>query len=375
MRWTRQAYLDLMTFTHAPRPQRPMFSELFGPLIGLEAEWRQQGATDGEIAMTAWDWDYVPTIQCGANTGPIGMPTVTLEETADHLVQRDYLGRTVKLCKATATIPLPLDFPVKTMDDWLKLKPMFQWRPDRVDEKAIAAARAAQAEGTLVVAGIPGAFDMPRELMGEEVACMAYYDDPELMADILQTLSDTAYAVLDAVSRQVTIDQLSVHEDFAGRSGPLVGPGQIAEYFQPYYTRIWHMLRDRGTRIFQQDTDGNINPVMDALLDTGLTSIYPMEPAAGMDPVAIRQKYGNRVAMLGGIDKHTLRGSKADIRRELEYKLQPAMRTGGMVFGLDHRIPNGTPLENYRYYVDTGREILGLPPRRPGATGWGRMAF
>ena len=49
------------------------------------------------------------------------------------------------------------------------------------------------------------------------------------------------------------------------------------------------------------------------------------------------------------------------------------MRTGGMVFGLDHRIPNGTPLANYRYYVRTAREMLGLEPN--GEPGWQRMAF
>jgi len=51
------------------------------------------------------------------------------------------------------------------------------------------------------------------------------------------------------------------------------------------------------------------------------------------------------------------------------------MQEGGIVFGLDHRIPNGTPLENYRYYVDLGREILGLPPRKGEHLGWMRMAF
>ena len=46
-----------------------------------------------------------------------------------------------------------------------------------------------------------------------------------------------------------------------------------------------------------------------------------------------------------------------------------------MVFGLDHRIPNGTPLENYRFYVQTAREILGLPPINNKLKGWARMAF
>ena len=70
-----------------------------------------------------------------------------------------------------------------------------------------------------------------------------------------------------------------------------------------------------------------------------------------------------------------LRKSKAEIVKELEYKLQPLMREGGTVFGLDHRIPNGTPLENYRFYVETAREMLGLPPLDGVRRGWERMAF
>jgi uroporphyrinogen-III decarboxylase len=370
--WTREQYLELMTFG---QPPRPMLVELFGPLIGLEHEWRRQGASDAELDLTAFDFDFVEIVGCGGNTHPIGgQPERVLEDTPEHYIKLDYLGRRMKLCKGAATIPLPLDFPVKNMDDWLRLKPMFLFSPQRIDEAAVAAARAAQAAGKLVVASIPGGFNWPRELMGEEVACLAYYEQPELMHDILRTISDTATAVLERITDTLVIDQVSVHEDLAGKSGPLIGPVQIKEFVQPYFRRIWDLVSSRGTRIFQMDSDGNINPVIDGFLDCGLTSMFPMEPAAGMDVVQVRQRYGRRLAMLGGIDKHILRQTKADIRREVECKMQPMMRQG-MVFGLDHRIPNGTPLENYRYYVDLARQVLGLPPRTPDKRGWRRMAF
>lgn len=372
MRFHREQYLDLLTGVAAPRP---MFIELFGPLVGLAEEWREQGASEDEIAMFAFDWDYVPISLCGGYTLLHGPPSTTIHESADELVQRDFLGRTMKLLKKFATVSLPMDFPVRTMDDWLRVKPFFSFTPDRIKWDEVDAARRARDEGALVFANMPGAFDFPRELMGEEVACLAYFDQPELMADILATISDTTFRVLEPISARLPIDMLSVHEDFAGKSGPLIGPAQIAEYFQPYYRRIWDLLSSRGARIFQQDTDGNINPVIPALLECGLNCIYPMEPAAGMDIVALRRTYGKRLAMLGGIDKHVLRRDRAAIRAELEYKLQPSMRTGGCAFGLDHRIPNGTPLENYRYYVDLGREILGLPPLTGGRRGWSRMAF
>jgi uroporphyrinogen-III decarboxylase len=373
MRFHREQYLDLMTFGHV---ERPMFVELFGPLIGLEDEWRAQGASEDELSLIAFDWDYVPIVRCGGKTGLRGgQKPMLLEETEEYRLERDALGRTMKMMKKAATIALPQDYPVTDMDSWLRVKPLYTFHEDRIDWEAVAQAQQAQAEGSLVVATIPGGFDLPRDLMGELNTCLAYYDQPELMHDILQTVSDTSFCVLERISDHLLIDQLSVHEDMAGKAGPLAGPKQVTEFIAPYYRRIWDLLSSRGTRLFDMDSDGDLRPVLDAFMDAGLNSIHPLEPAAGMDMVALRQQYGKRLVFRGGIDKHVLREDKEAIRRELEYKMQPLMREGGVVFGLDHRIPNGTPLENYRYYVNVGREILGLPPLAPTQQGWRRMAF
>ena len=67
MRFSRQQFIDLMTFAEC---RRQMFSELFGLLIGLEEEWLSQGARREEIELTTFDWDYVPYVECGGETGP-----------------------------------------------------------------------------------------------------------------------------------------------------------------------------------------------------------------------------------------------------------------------------------------------------------------
>ncbi len=373
MRFDRNAYLDLMTFGSF---ERPMFVELFGLLVGLAEEWISQGASPEEIDLTAFDWDFVPVVSCGGHTGIFGgFKRRILEETREYVVERDELGRKVKLIKSIATLPLPLEYPVQDMASWQKIKPLFEFREERIDLEAVAQARRLQGQGHLVVAGIPGGFDTPRELMGAEAACLAYHIQPELMHDILRTLTRTAFQVLDKVSDLVKIDQLSVHEDLAGKSGPMVSPILIQTFIAPYFKEIWDMLSSKGTRLFDMDSDGNINPILDPLLECGVNSMHPFEPAAGMDIVRVRKAFGNRLAIRGGIDKHVLRQDKRAIRQELEYKMQPLMHEGGTVFGLDHRIPNGTPLENYRYYVDCGREILGIPHREAGRRGWRRMAF
>jgi uroporphyrinogen-III decarboxylase len=190
---------------------------------------------------------------------------------------------------------------------------------------------------------------------------------------MLETIGTTAERVLDVVSNRIRIDTLSVHEDMAGKSGPLAGPSQVREFIAPYYRRCWDLVADRGATLFQQDSDGNMNSVVDAFLEAGINCMLPMEPAAGMDIVATHRCYGKRLAFMGGIDKHVLRQGTEALERELVYKLQPEMQKGGTVFGLDHRIPNGTPITMYRTYVRRARELLGLDPNP--APGWQRMAF
>jgi uroporphyrinogen-III decarboxylase len=268
------------------------------------------------------------------------------------------MGRRMKRVKSVATLPLPLDNPVKSMDDWLKVKCHYEFSQARFGQNWVDVAREYLKSGRVVTVSIPGGFDEPRQLMGEERLCIAYYEQPELIHDILKTIGETAFRVLERVSSTVQIDQLSVHEDMAGKSGPLAGPKQVEEFIVPYYRRIWDMLQERGARLFDQDSDGDMNPVIPAFLDAGVNVMHPMEAAAGMDIVKIRETYGTRLAFYGGIDKHIIRRSKAEIVAELEYKIPPMVRTGGCVLALDHRIPNGTPLENYRFYIEKAWEIM-----------------
>jgi uroporphyrinogen-III decarboxylase len=194
--------------------------------------------------------------------------------------------------------------------------------------------------------------------MGDAELCIAYYEQPELVHDILRTIGDTAFKVLDRVSSTVQVDELFVHEDMAGKSGPMAGPKQVAQFIAPYYRRVWDMLESRGARLFAQDSDGDMNSVVPAFLDAGLNYMYPNEPASNMDVVALRERYGARLAFMGGIDKHVLRRGREAIVAELEYKIPPMVRTGGCILALDHRIPNGTPLDAYRFYVRKAWEIM-----------------
>lgn len=360
MIWTRNQYIAHCRHEFTGRE---MFCELFGPLHVLEEEWRRQGATEKEIAMTAFDWDYVLKTQLAADTGArTGLPEIILEDNDEYTISIDTKGRRSKLCKRSATLPLPLEYPVETMEDWLKIKHWYTFSEDRIDIERLAEQKKLRDLGYLTILSMPGGFDECRELLGEESLCIAYYEEPELIEDILNTIANTAIKVIERVGSIVPIDNLIIHEDMAGKSGPLVGPKQVREFIAPYYRRVWDAAKAQGAVLFSQDSDGNMEAVMDEFIACGVQCFFPCEPAAGMDMVQLRERYGKQVYFKGGIDKHVLRRDKDAIRKELEYKMSLPMLGGGTIFALDHRIPNGVTLDNYRYYVNLGREMLGIPP-------------
>ena len=76
----------------------------FGPLVGLDDEWRAQGASEAEIEMTAFGFDHVRRHGVMVHTGMMGgHEPVTLSETPDHVIGRDAYGRTVKMFRTSST--------------------------------------------------------------------------------------------------------------------------------------------------------------------------------------------------------------------------------------------------------------------------------
>ena len=372
MIWDRERYIAHSLFEYTGRE---MFCEIFGPLHVLENEWRMQGASEKEIGMTAFDWDYVPVVGLSGSGGAhnTGIVSYVIEDTPEYRIAIDNLGRRTKLVKASATIPLPLTYPVESPDDWEKVKRWYLFDESRVNREKLLEQKKRRDNGELAYIGMPGAFNTPRNLMGEAGVCIACYEEPEMLTDMLETFADTMVKVIERVGDIVPIDLLFVHEDMAGKSGPLFGPNQIQTFFKPYYTKVWEAAKACGARLFSMDSDGDMSPIYDDLIECGLNCIHPVEPVGGNDMVELRKKYGKKLCFKGGIDKFALIKGPEAVKKELEYRLAPHLMGGGTVFGLDHRIPNGVHIDTYRYYVNLGREMLGLEPIT--GEGWARMAF
>ncbi|HRJ40756.1 MAG TPA: hypothetical protein PL105_02695, partial [Caldilineaceae bacterium] len=65
----REEYLDHMTFR---RNVRPLFTEIFGPLVGLKEEWEEQGASPEELDFSAFPYRCERRGRVPVSTGCLG---------------------------------------------------------------------------------------------------------------------------------------------------------------------------------------------------------------------------------------------------------------------------------------------------------------
>jgi uroporphyrinogen decarboxylase len=133
------------------------------------------------------------------------------------------------------------------------------------------------------------------------------------------------------------------------------------EIFLPLIRRMVVAFRQAGARHVGFHSDGDIRPLLDGLVDAGIAILHPLEPRAGMDVVALRSRYGRRVAFVGGLcNSHILTfGTDHEVRRHVAHVLS-IVENGGLGVG-SHTISNDISPDRYSFLMKLLHEYAGRP--------------
>jgi hypothetical protein len=235
-------------------------------------------------------------------------------------------------------------------------------RFDTLDER-MARAKAAAAQGLMIVQNVIGAYMYLRSLVGPEELLYLVHDDPELLHEAMRTWFTLANAVITRHQQHVTIDEIFFGEDICFNHGPLISPAMMREFILPYYAELIARLRTRQldpTRhlYIQIDTDGYADPVIPVYQEIGMDVMSPFEVASGCDVVAAGRQYP-KLVISGGVDKRELAKGRAAIYAMVE-RIFPVMRErGGFCPTCDHGVPPEVSLDDYRHYRKRCLELGG----------------
>ena len=285
----------------------------------------------------------------------------TIFESDEKLEYIDVDGARRIYLKESATIPTTFDCPIKDLKSWEKVKEErlsfknIKSRFPKNWEKVFEEYR--NRDYPLVLGGYPfGIFGTLAHLLGYEKLFYAYYDDPELIHDMLGTFTDLWIAVFEEALQYTTVDAAQIWEDISFGNGCMISSDLMNEFMRPYYQKLVAFFKSKGIEAIFVDTDGNCWDIIPFFLECGVTGMFPFEADCKMDVAKVRRKYPD-LMMCGGIPKSQIGLGRARIDQLLD-AAAPVIKGGRYIPFGDHFIPPEVHFEDFKYYREKLNRLI-----------------
>jgi len=333
---------------------------LFGPWGTTLERWRKEGL--GKDQAWAMEFGFDPHwVSVPVNLGwcPPWPQREVIEDRGDHVIARDWRGIIIRDRKDRASMPEWLEYPVKTRDDWERVKAE-RFNPDDPrrfpDDWKGWCKKQERGEVVVQLGYFPwGIFGTPRDLVGAEELLVLFYDDPEWVHDMMDYLTDFWLRIYEKVVREVRVDWIHIWEDMAGKQGSLISGRMFREFMTPNYHKIRDFAKAHNIPIISVDTDGNCTEMIPWFQEAGVNVLWPFERQAGCDIEKIRDRFPD-LGMIGGYNKRAIAEGREAMEEEFAV-IQRVLAHGRFVPSHDHLIPHDVPWENMRYYCRRLKEI------------------
>jgi uroporphyrinogen decarboxylase len=199
--------------------------------------------------------------------------------------------------------------------------------------------------------GVPGFYETSQKLRGyENLAC-----DLLMNQEFVKALYDKLFELqkkfftnyLGQVGKYVQV--IGYADDLGMQDRPQMSPETYREIVKPYHKKIFKFIHDQADVKILLHCCGSIFPLIDDLIDAGVDILNPVQTRAmGMDPVKLKETFGNRIIFWGGIDEQYVlpNGTKDEIYAEVEKMIRIMGKDGGYILGPGHNIQEDTSPEN-----------------------------
>lgn len=253
----------------------------------------------------------------------------------------------------------PVDGPIHSADDFNAYTPPDPLAPGRFEtlEKMIDTYNGKRA----VILHLNDVWSIPSRLMSFDDFIIQVMDEPQLVVDIINMTVDINIELArQAVKRGVKI--IYTGDDYAYNSGPMVSPAMFEELFGGPLRRVIGAYKKLGLYVIKH-TDGNIMPIIDTIIDSGIDCLDPIDPIAGLKIDHIKKNYGDRICIKGNVDcanTLTLHGVKETIEETI-YCMKTAGPGGGYILSSSNSIHASVKPENYVAMLDTWKKFRNYP--------------
>jgi hypothetical protein len=151
--------------------------------------------------------------------------------------------------------------------------------------------------------------------------------------------------------------------DFGTQASRFCSLETFDRLWAPHYRRITDWIHAHTAWKTMKHTCGAVESLLSRLIDVGFDIFNPVQcSAAGMEPRALKERYGDRLVFYGGgvNTQQTLPfGTPDEVRDEVLERCEVFSRGGGYIFNAIHCVQANTPVENVVAMLEAVKEFNG----------------
>jgi uroporphyrinogen-III decarboxylase len=211
-------------------------------------------------------------------------------------IKRDQWGGLVRYTGEDNPVPMePAIMSEKDLDNYVLPDPDEEWRYDYLRQMV----QRFKGERAIVV-GVTDIFALGREnFLGDVGYFRGMVKNPEFIERTNALLLDYQLRYIKNCV-EVGADIFWINGDWAMTERPMVSREFTERFLVPPFRRLVEHAHSLGAPCIKH-TDGNIWPIYDLIIDTGVDGLHPIDPMAGMDIGEAKAVFGDKVCLCGNV--------------------------------------------------------------------------
>jgi uroporphyrinogen decarboxylase len=310
----------------------------------------------------------------GGTTGPIepdfslakdreGFKTARRVEGEYEIIESESGAVTRQVIDNDITYSMPqfIRYPVRDRESWelwkRRMTPRGRMGADEMEQRC----RALDERDRPLCVRASGSYGMRRGLMGPEGLSLAFYDDPQLVHDMVRWEMEQSREYEFPLVERLRPEIVGMGADICYNHGMLLSPAYFHEFCGPQYRAVCDCARAHDVPVVSVDTDGNAMEFTAVAACYGVNAIYPYEVKAGNDLFLLRERHP-RFLLFGWLEKETTNeGNERLIEPEIMGKVPQLLAERGYFPNGDHGIQPLALFPNLCRFMTILHEACGNP--------------
>lgn len=180
------------------------------------------------------------------------------------------------------------------------------------------------------------------------------YDAPEQIVERAENMLTSGLAQLERMA-EAGAEFVYLPSDLADARAPYFNPEQLDTFFMPFAKRWSARVKELGLLpVFH--TDGNIMPLIEQAVETGVNALQALDPIAGITVAGLREKLGGRLCLCGNLDCGLMLSGTPEQVYASAADIIAQGKGSPFVFGNSNAVVYETPKENYDAFVQAWKD-------------------